>query len=332
MFKNLAVALLFAAVFCGCSPEQQPAQPQKRVGLVTDVGKVDDKTFNQFAYEGMVKAAAELSMPRTFIETMQPTDYEKNIQQLIDEGYGLLITVGYMLGDATGKMAGEHPEVKFAIVDFAYDTVIPNVMCLTFAEDQAGFIVGALAGMMTRSGIIGFVGGKEIPPVRRYLRGYEAGARYVRPDVKVLGAYTDSFTDPARGKATAESQISEGADVIFGAGGVSGSGGIKAAHEQGVFCIGVDKDEYHTTFGGGPAPYLLTSAMKRVDQAVYDAIIAFDNGTFAGSTYLGTAANGGIGYAPFHDAQASIPADVQQKLEEIRQGLADGSLQTGVTG
>ena len=316
-------------LLAGCTGSG-PKQPQLKVGLVTDVGKVDDKTFNQFAYEGMVRAAKEFNLPCTFIETLQPTDYEKNIQQLIDESYGLVITVGFMLGDATAAQARRHLDVKFAIVDFAYSPPLPNVMGLTFAEDQAGFLVGALAALMSRSGVIGFVGGKEIPPVIHYRKGYEAGASHINPGVRPLGVYIDSFSDPARGKAAAESQIAEGADVIFGAGGPTGSGGIKAAHARGVFSIGVDRDEYYTTFGGASAPHLLTSAMKRVDQAVYESVKSFAQKRFQSGSYLGTAANGGIGYAPFHDAEAKIPDEVKNQLKQLLQALADGSLKTGV--
>ena len=325
----LAIIMVMFLMLNGCGSDKN-VKISKKVGLVTDVGKIDDKTFNQFAYEGMIRAAKEFGLASTFIETMQPTDYEKNIYQLIDEGYGMIITVGFMLGDATYKYAKLYPEIKFAIVDYAYDPPLKNVRGLVFAEDEAGFLVGALAGMMTKTGIIGFVGGKEIPPVIRYRKGYEAGAKYVNPKVKVLGVYIDSFTDPARGKEAAESQIAEGADVIFGAGGITGSGGIKAAHDKGVFCIGVDTDEYYTTFNGGPAPYLLTSAMKRVDNAVYQAVKDYYFDKFTGGTYVGTVKNGGIGYAPFHDAEDKIPEEVKKRLKAIYEGLKLGTVKTGV--
>lgn len=325
------IVLLISAVstFAKSKPEEE--REMIKVGLVTDVGKVDDKTFNQFAYEGMMRAADEFGLEANYIETQQPTDYDKNIQTFTEEGYDMIITVGFMLTDATLKMASQYPDVIFAGVDQFYAEPRDNTLGLLFAEDQAAFVVGALAAMMSKTGIIGCVAGMEIPPVIKFREGYENGAKYVDPTIKVLGVYIDSFTAPDRGKAAAEAQIAEGADVIFGAGGPTGSGGIVAAMEKGEYGIGVDQDEYYTTMGGGPAPYLLSSAMKRVDNAVYNAIKMFVEGTFEGGHYLGTAANKGVGYAPFHDTADKVPKDVKAKLDEILQKLADGSLETGVS-
>jgi basic membrane protein A len=304
-----------------------------KVGLVTDVGKVNDGTFNQFAYEGFTKAAKEFGLENAFIETQQPTDYEKNVKQFVDEGYGMIVTVGYMMGETTKKMAEAYPDVKFAIVDFSYDPVVPNVQGLVFREDQAGFMAGALAGQMTKSKTVGIVAGMEIPAVKKFRNGYENGVAYICPDCNVIGVYIDSFTDPARGKAAAESQIAEGADVIFGAGGPTGSGGILGAAQQGVWVLGVDQDEYLTTFKGGKekgADKLLSSAGKRVDVAVYDAVKAAATGTFKGGTVVFDAASNGVGLTPFHDADSSIPAEVKAKLDDIFKMMASGRLDTGV--
>jgi len=327
----LIVFILVGSFSVYAGGEKKPEKKEVlRVGLITDVGKVDDKTFNQFAYEGMMRAAREFGLEANYIETQQPTDYEKNIQTFAEEGYDMIITVGFMLTDATLKMAAQYPEIKFAGVDQFYENPLPNTMGLLFSEDQSGFLAGALAAMMSKTGVIGIVAGMEIPPVIKFRKGYENGAKYINPDIKVLGVYIDSFTAPDRGKAAAEAQIAEGADVIFGAGGPTGSGGIVAAMEKGVYGIGVDQDEYYTTMGGGPAPYLLTSAMKRVDNAVYNAIKLFVEGKFEGGHYLGTAANAGIGYAPFHDTENKVPEEVKKKLDDILQKLADGTLETGV--
>lgn len=330
----VAIVVIAIALFFILRPKEkvviEEVEPVK-IGLVTDVGKVDDKTFNQFAYEGMMRAAKEFDLEANYIETQQPTDYDKNIQTFAEEGYQMIITVGFMITDATLKMANQYPDIMFAGIDQFYGEPLDNTLGLLFSEDQSGFVAGALAAMMSKTGTIGIVAGMEIPPVIKFRKGYENGAKYINPNIKVLGVYIDSFTAPDRGKAAAEAQIAEGADVIFGAGGPTGSGGIVAAMEMGVYGIGVDQDEYYTTMGGGPAPYLLSSAMKRVDNAVYSAIKLFAEGNFQGGLYFGNASNDGIGYAPFHDAEGEVPKDVKNRLDEILEKLADGSLQSGVT-
>ena len=330
LFILLSVFMLASSFLYAAGSKVKETEEKVKVGLVTDVGKVDDKTFNQFAYEGMTRAAKEFGLEAKYIETQQPTDYEKNIQTFAEEGYKMIVTVGFMLTDATLKMAAQYPDIKFSGVDQFYGKPLDNTMGLLFAEDQSAFVVGALAAMMSKSGVIGCVAGMEIPPVIKFRKGYENGAKYVNPKIKVLGVYIDSFTAPDRGKAAAEAQIAEGADVIFGCGGPTGSGGIVAAMEKEVYGIGVDQDEYYTTMGGGPAPYLLSSAMKRVDNAVYSAIKSFVGGSFKGGHYVGTAANNGIGYAPFHDTESNVPKNVKSKLDQILKKLADGSLETGV--
>jgi basic membrane lipoprotein Med (substrate-binding protein (PBP1-ABC) superfamily) len=308
-----------------------------RIALVTDLGKVNDGTFNQFAYEGAKKATDELGLEFKYIETQASSDYEKNIQTFVDEKFDVIVTVGFLIQDATQKAAAANPDITFIGVDQFYEAgkVTDNLVGLQFREDQSGFLAGALAGMMTESGIVATLGGVEIPPVKKFRNGFDNGAKYVNPDVDVSkGVYLASFIDPALGASTAAQMIGEGVDVIFGAGGPTGSGGIKAAAEQGVFVIGVDQDEYTTTFTGGSAPgadKILTSAVKRVDVAVYDQIKAIADGTFKGNGIaIYEAANGGVGFAPYHDADASIPAAVKARIDEIQKALADGSLTTGV--
>jgi basic membrane lipoprotein Med (substrate-binding protein (PBP1-ABC) superfamily) len=312
---------------------EQPASTGFRVGLVTDVGKVNDGTFNQYAYEGLMKAAQELGVETAFIETIQPTDYEKNIEQFAQEGYDMIVTVGFMMGDTTQKMPEKYPDIKFAIVDYAYDQYPNNLEGMVFREDQAAFLAGALAGQLTESQTLGFVGGIEIPPVKKFRNGFENGIKYVCPDCDLIGVYIDSFTDPARGKTAALSQVAEGADIIFGAGGQTGSGGILGAAQEGIWVIGVDQDEFFTTFKGGESDgsdKLLTSATKRVDVAVFDAINKAVEGTFAGGTSVFDASNEGVGLAPYHNAASAVPAEVDAKVQEILQMLASGQLDTGV--
>lgn len=310
-----------------------------KLGLVTDLGKVNDGTFNEFAHKGAERAAQDFDLEYRYIETVAQADYEKNIQTLIDEQFDIIVTVGFLIADATLKEAKQHPEIKFIGVDQFYpegdaEKSAPNLVGLQFREDQAGFMAGAIAGMMTKSGTIGVVAGIDIPPVKRFANAYKHGAEYVRPDVNVLLTYVPSFTDPAQGASVANQFIGEGADVIFGAGGPTGSGGIKAAAEKGVWVIGVDQDEFTTTFGAGSAPgadKILTSAIKRVDVAVHDEIKKVTDNTFkGGGIALYDAKANGVGYADFHNAAPNVPAAVQTRMEEILSKLADGSLTTGV--
>ncbi|GAC1384042.1 MAG: hypothetical protein NVSMB42_01520 [Herpetosiphon sp.] len=304
-----------------------------RIGLVTDTGKVNDGTFNQFAYEGMKRAEKELGIEVNYVETAQQSDYEKNMTTFADQNYDMIIGVGFLMGDAIKAVATKYPKIKFAIVDFPADPSTPNMKGLVFQEDQAGYIAGVAAALVSKSGKIGAIGGKEIPPVQKYLKGYEAGAKSIKASMQVKTVYIDSFTDAARGAEAAKSQISDGADVIFGAGGQTGSGGISAAASQGVYVIGVDQDEYNTTFKNGTAAgadKLITSALKRVDNAVYDTIKEAVNGQFKGGNYVGTTANGGIDYAEAHKASTVMTTEVRAKLDQVKKGLADGSIKTNV--
>jgi len=314
-------------------PAEAPAAEGVKVGLVTDVGKVNDGTFNQYAYEGAKKAADESKSELNYIETTSSDDYMKNVDTFAAEGYNHIVTVGFMMGDTTKAAAEKYTDINFSIVDYSYDPVLPNVQGLVFREDQAGYMAGVLAGQMTKSKTVGIVAGMEIPPVKKFRNGYEKGVAYICPDCKVVGVYIDSFTDPARGKAAAESQIAEGADVIFGAGGPTGSGAILGAAQQGAWVIGVDQDEYLTTFKNGAekgADKIISSAMKRVDVSVYTSVMETSKGAFKGGTVVFDAKSNGVGLAPFHDADAAISADVKAKLDETFQKLASGELDTGV--
>jgi basic membrane lipoprotein Med (substrate-binding protein (PBP1-ABC) superfamily) len=311
-----------------------PADGIKSVCLVTDVGRVNDGTFNQFAYEGMVNAADDFGLENTFIETQAQTDYDTNINTCVSEGFDVIVTVGFLIADATLKAAQGNPDVYFIGVDQFFTDHPKNLVGIQYREDQGGFLAGALAAMMTEAGTVAGVYGIDIPPVVKFRNGFEQGAKYINPDINLLGVYIDDFVAPDRGASAAEQFMGEGADVIFGAGGPTGSGGIKRAAEEGVWVIGVDQDEYFTTFGSGTTPgadKLISSAVKRVDLGVYDMVDALVNDMGAwqgGGLYILEAANGGITYAPAHDA--AVPQEVQDKLEEIRQDLADGAIDTGV--
>ncbi|PDW00070.1 BMP family lipoprotein [Candidatus Chloroploca asiatica] len=314
----------------------EPPADSLRIALVTDLGKVNDGTFNEFAHKGAEQAAQEFGLEYRFIETQAQADYEANIQTFVDEGFDVIITVGFLIADATQAAAAAHPEIVFIGVDQFYvpGSVTDNLVGLQFREDQAGFLAGALAAMVSASGTIGIVAGQEIPPVKKFRHGFDNGARYVRPDINLLGVYLPTFIDPALGASTAEQMISDDADVIFGAGGPTGTGAIKAAAERGAYVIGVDQDEFVTTFANGASPgadRILSSAIKRVDVAVYNEVKAVVEGTFEGNGIaLFDAAGDGVGLADFHMAAESVTPAMQAKLDEIFAALADGSLNTGV--
>jgi len=316
-----------------------------KIGLVTDTGGVNDKSFNQSAWEGVQKAAKEYGFDAKFIESKQPTDYEKNIDQFATENYDAIVTVGFLMGDATAAKALQYPNIKFAIIDNAYfptkgakpcddtkkdcyaDGGLTNVTSLMFQEDQVGYLAGVLAGGITKTGTVCTVSGMEIPPVVRYVVGYQNGAKWEKPDVKTLNVYIPSFTDPAKGKETGQSMIGQGCDVIFGVGGNTGNGGLLAAKEKGLAAIGVDVDQYNTYPEVKDA--LVSSAMKNVDVSVFDFLTALKDGNAKAGIMTANIQNGGVGLAPFHDWESKVPDAVKAKIKEATDGLKNGTLQTG---
>ncbi len=304
------------------------------VGLVTDVGQIDDKSFNQSAWEGVKEAKAKgIADKIDYIETTDAKDYATNIQLFADNGYDVIVTVGFALGQATDEMAQKYPNIKFIGVDQFQAKPVANVAGLIFHEDQAGFLAGALAAMLTKTNTIGAVLGTNlVPPVVAFKEGYEHGAKYIKPDIKTISTYhpgglDNAFTDPEWGAATAKQAMDQGADVIFGAGGKTGNGAlieVASAAKSGkdVYCIGVDTDQWLTVPEAHPC--LVSSAMKLITPGVFDLIQKAKSGDFPSGNYYGK-----TGLAPFHDFDAKIPQDVKDKLNEIRKGLLDGSISTG---
>ncbi len=306
-----------------------------RVNMVTDIGKVDDGTFNQFAYEGMIGAAECFGIEDiSVIETASEADYDANLNTSASENPNVLITVGFLIGTDTLVAAEENPDINYIGIDQWQPEYPSNYVGVLFNEHEGGYMAGALAASMSESGVVGIVAGREdVPPVVKFVNGFRAGAEYIDDEIQVLWVYNESFVDPAKGASDAQQFIGDGADVIMGAGGPTGSGGVKAAAEAGAWAIGVDQDEYYTTFNGGTAPgseYLISSAIKRVDLSVFRNIAEVIQDTFEGGVFLLTAENLGITYAPFHDA--AVTAEAAANVEMVRAGLADGSITTGVCG
>jgi basic membrane protein A len=330
------VLLLVAAMLlpaCGSATADCKSADVFCVGVVTDVGKIDDKSFNQSAWEGVKLAEKDLGAKVQYIETTDAKDYDKNIATFGDAGYDVVVTVGFALGEATAKAAAAFPNTKFIGVDQFQDPSVPspaNLAGLNFPEDNAGFLVGALAAQMTTSKKLGAICGTDaVPPVWRFGEGYKAGAAYIDPAVEVTVVYHNdvgfdkTFSDPEWGATTANSMIDKGVDVVFGAGGKTGNGAVIAAAQKGVYAIGVDSDQYYTL--PEAQKMLLSSAMKLITPGVFDLTKMAKDGKFPSGNYFGTA-----GYAPFHDLDSKVPAEVKAKMEEIAKGLIDGSIKTNV--
>ncbi len=344
LYGLLAVLLVAAMILPACAPAEPNCADAETfcVGLVTDVGKINDKSFNQSAWEGVQRAEAELGAVVQYIETVDAKDYDKNISTFGDAGYDVIVTVGFALGDATIAAAAKYPNIKFIGVDqfqawqFDDDTSndVPNVAGLGFPEDQAGFLVGALAAMMSESHKIGAVCGTDVvPPVWRFGEGYKAGAAYAdgmngtTTEVFVVYhsdvGFDKTFTDPEWGAQTAQSMMDQGADAIFGCGGITGNGAITAAAQAGAYAIGVDTDQYFTL--PEAAPRMLSSAMKLIVPGVFDLIKAVQDGTFVNGNVTGDA-----GYAPYHDLDAEVPAEVKAAMEKLNADLLSGAVVTNV--
>lgn len=340
LYVVIAVLIMAAMLVPACTPKAPDCTKADVfcVGLVTDVGKIDDKSFNQSTWEGVKQAETELGAIVQYIETTDSKDYAKNISTFADAGYDAIVTVGFALGEATAAAAVQYPNIKFIGVDqfqaWPYDedktNDIANLAGLNFPEDQAGFLVGALAAQMTKSGKIGGVFGTDaVPPVWRFGEGYRAGAAYIDPAVEVFIVYHNdvgfdkTFTDPEWGATTANSMIDKGADAIFGGGGKTGNGAVIAAAQRGVYAIGVDTDQYYTL--PEAQKMLLSSAMKLLTPGTFDLIKLAKEGNFPSGNY-----NGKASYAPYHDLDSQVPAEVKAKMEEINAALLDGSLLTNV--
>jgi basic membrane protein A len=335
----LVVLLVAAMLLPACAPAAADCKSADLfcVGVVTDVGKIDDKSFNQSAWEGVKQAEKDLGAKVQYIETTDAKDYDKNIATFGDAGYDVVVTVGFALGEATAKAAAAFPNTKFIGVDQFLSTsdtmpTIPaNLVGLNFPEDNAGFLVGALAAQMTTSKKLGAICGTDaVPPVWRFGEGFKAGAAYIDPAVEVTVVYHNdvgfdkTFSDPEWGATTANSMIDKGVDVIFGAGGKTGNGAVTAAAQKNVYAIGVDTDQYLTL--PEAQKMMLSSAMKLITPGVFDLTKMAKEGKFpGGGNYFGTA-----GYAPFHDLDSKVPAEVKAKMEEIAKGLIDGSIKTNV--
>lgn len=301
-----------------------------KVGMVFDIGGLGDKSFNDSAYRGLMKAKAELGVAVQYIEPGDGSDRESALRQRAAKGDDLVIGVGYIFSDDITNLAKEFPKTKFACVDYnlpeGVGKIPDNLVGLRFREHEGSFLVGAIAGRVTKSKKVGFVGGMQIPLIRKFEAGYTAGVKQVCPDCEVLAAYAGTepkaFSDPTKGKELALTQYGRGADIIYHASGKTGDGVFNAAKEQNKLVIGVDSDQFHV------APCcVLTSMIKNVDVAVYEAIKQAAAGQLAGGERELGLKESGVGFVYDANNQDKIPAAVVEEVKGLAKQIVDGTIQ-----
>ena len=329
------VALLFAGRGGLASAERAGAT---NVGIVLDVGGRGDKSFNDGAYAGADSAVKILHPNVRFIEPGEGSDREAGLRLLAAEHMDLVIGVGFIFSDDITRLAREYPNVSFACVDYALavddkGNIIPpppNVAALKFREEEGSFLVGALAALVGKSKKVGFVGGMDIPLIHKFEAGYRAGVKHVCPDCQVIAQYAgvtpDAFKNPGKGKELALSQYQSGVNVIFHASGSTGSGVFEAARVMNKLAIGVDADQYDEAPG-----HILTSMVKGVNAAVYDAIDRVQKRTFKGGVYSFGLAEGGVGYVYDDRNKALIPDAVHTRVEQLKQEIIAGRIKVPST-
>jgi basic membrane protein A and related proteins len=340
-FRAILIALIlaigsFAVAACGSDDDSggtttggaaagttSTAAPAKKikVGLVTDIGGLNDRSFNALANKGLKDAQAQLGIEGRVLISKSNADYTPNLTTLAQQKYDLVISVGFLMAEATEKVAGKFPNVKFAIVDgsaAAMKSKPKNVEGLLFAEQEAGYLVGYLSGLYAKDNnvtTVGSIGGQKIPPVDHYIAGYQAGAKKADPAIKTLNGYSQDFVDQAKCKEIALDQISKGAKVVFQVAGQCGLGVLDAAKEKSVQGIGVDADQ------GYIGPQVFTSALKKVDVAVFNAIKGVQENKYTGGQdVLNNVKSGGIGYGKLNTAAEKYADQVKKVQDDIAAG------------
>jgi basic membrane protein A and related proteins len=332
------IALLLLVACCGfvtaCGDDEEPTSgggnapaeeeaPKIRVGLVTDIGGLNDRSFNQLANEGLERAKSELGVEGRVVISEQNSDYVPNLSSLAQQKYDLVIGVGFLMAEAMNTVAGQFPDTKFAIIDVdatQLEAKPTNVQGLLFKEQEAGYLVGYMAGLYAKDNngkSVGSIGGEKIPPVDRYIAGYQAGAKAANPDVETPNGYSQDFADQAKCKEEALNQISQGAVVVFQVAGQCGLGVIDAAKQESKQAIGVDADQ------GYLGDQVMTSALKKVDVAVFEAVKGVQDDAFkGGQSTVFDVKSGGVGIGELN-AEGQKYAD---QVQEIQDQIANGEL------
>ena len=306
-----------------------------KAAMVTDIGGLGDKSFNDLSAAGLEKAKSELGVQTTVLESKEAADYESNIQQLVSAGYNPIFAVGFLMQDTVSKVSTTYPDVVFGGIDQFFDPTISNVVGLNFKEQEAAYLAGVVAGMLTTmtdvdprindKKIVGFVGGMPIPPVQRFEAGFVAGVKKANPDVVVKSIYTGTFTDQQKGIEAGKALIEQGADIVFAAAGQTGTGTFKAAKDNNALFIGVDADQFETIPNAGDT--IITSAMKRVDTAVFETVKrAVDKTLKGGENVLFGLKEDGVGLAPYHDWETKMPQEIKTAVDAAKQEVIDGGV------
>lgn len=329
---------------------EEEAEPAFKVGFVTDTGGIDDQSFNTTQWNGVLRAQEELGVGAQFIQSDEASQYTPNLTEFASQGYDLVIAAGFYLAADLAQVASEYPDVKFSIVDYSYPNsfdvpegvvgnaeCIPNVQGQVFKTDQAAFLAGYLAAGMTKTGKIGYFGGAKIPTVTIFGVGMQAGIEYYNQvhgtEVQLIGwdnatgegLFTGDFSDLDKGKQATESLFDEGVDIFAGVGGLIGSPGFDVARERGGYGIWVDTDGYISL--PGVQDVILTSIVKQMDNSCYDVIKDAMEGNFNGcDVYIGDLENGGVGIAPYHDLDSSIPDDLKAEVEDLKAKIISGEI------
>ena len=317
------VALLLAVVMvlglAACGSKDSGAKSGLKIGMVTDTGGVNDQSFNQGAWEGLQALAKEDStFTVNYLESKTDADYAANLQTFIDEDYDLIISVGFMLANATRDAALANPDQKFAIIDDATNADLPNVACLMFAQEQCSYLVGIVAGTMTKTGTVGYVQGMVSDSMNLFGIGFVSGVLAANPNATVLQYNANAFGDAAAGAAAATEMVTNGADIIYHAAGGTGNGVINACAENKIYAIGVDYDQSFI------APEtVITSAMKRVDNGVQDICKALKDGKFQGGVRKYSLTDGGVDIAP---TTTLLTPEALAAVEQAKKDILDGKI------
>jgi basic membrane protein A len=326
----LAAVLVFGVAGCGdkktsggATGDGKAGGTQIRAAMVTDTGGIDDLSFNAGAWAGLQRAEKELGIKaRKPLESKEQADYKVNLSSLAEHDTDFVVAVGFAMRDTMAEIAKANPNVKFAIID-GKDPGLTNTVGLQFREEEGSFLAGYLAGRMSKTGAIGFVGGQENTLIKKFENGYKAGALTANPAIRVIPKYVGGWSDVAKGQEMADAEFSQGVDIIFAAAGKSGLGVLDAAARKGpgFYGIGCDGDQDGTHPGR-----VLASMMKGVDNAIFDTVKSIKDGSWKPGDHVFGIKEGGLHLSPMKYTKQDVPADVLQKIDVISKMIADGKI------